>query len=174
MKGVFLALFLFQVWKLVFDFSSSVNVSDDNLAMEPPTPPTRTSEALKANLRAVNDHLEELKTQWEEEKTRLLGEKAILEDAAGRLNFQIKNTKADMKRASEGARSIATAKTNVQDVSTRVDSMECFLIVHITCRNLTKPRKRLLFLRRNSAQSGLVYDQWSESRNACSVTRSKS
>ena len=136
MKGEFLALFLFSSWKLlVFDFSSSVNVSDDNFAMEPPTPPTRTSEALKANLRAVNDHLEELKTQWEEEKTRLLGEKAVLEDAAGRLNFQIKNTKADMKRASEGARSLATAKTNVQDVSTRVDSVECFLIVHIACRN---------------------------------------
>ncbi len=120
---------------MVFNFSSSVNISDDNLATEPPTPPTRTSESLKANLLAVNDHLEELKTQWEAEKTRLLGEKAVLEDAAGRLNFQIKNTKADMKRASEGARSIATAKTNVQDVSTRDISMGCFLIVHVACRN---------------------------------------
>lgn len=104
----------------------------DDLATEPPTPPTRTSEALKANLQNVNDHLEELKTQWEAEKTRLLGEKAVLEDAAGRLNFQIKNTKAEAKRASEGAKAIATAKSNVQDVSAYILQYGMRLISHGT------------------------------------------
>jgi len=72
---------------------------------------------LKANLQAVNGHLEELKKQWEGEKTRLLGEKAVLEDAATRLNSQIKTTKSEAKKTFEGARAIAAAKNNIQDVS---------------------------------------------------------
>jgi chromosome segregation ATPase len=94
-----------------------MDVSKDNLPTEPPTPPTKTSEALKANLQAVNHHLDELKMQWETEKSRLLGEKAILQDAANRLNSEIKNTKSEVKKVSEGSRMITAAKANVQNVS---------------------------------------------------------
>lgn len=97
----------------------------DNLPAEPPTPPTRTSETLKANLQAVNDHLDELKHEWETEKSRLLGEKAILQDAANRLNSEIKNTKSEARKASEGARMITAAKANVQNVGNSSRAEKC-------------------------------------------------
>lgn len=93
-------------------------MTKDSLPTEPPTPPTRTNEALKANLQAVNIHLDDLKKQWEAEKSRLLGEKAVLQDAASRLNTEIKSSKSEAKQASEGTRMIAAAKANVQNVST--------------------------------------------------------
>ncbi|KAF9530371.1 hypothetical protein CPB83DRAFT_850794 [Crepidotus variabilis] len=93
---------------------SSVDVSADHLPTEPPTPPTRTSEALKANLQSINAHLEELKNGWETEKKKLLGEKAVLEDAATRLNNQIKTSRAEAKKAVDGNRAVERAKTNVQ------------------------------------------------------------
>lgn len=99
--------------------SSSINVTKDSFPAEPPTPPTRTSESLKANLQAVNGHLDELKKQWETEKSRLLGEKAMLQDAANRLNTEVKNTKSEAKKASEGTRMVTAAKANVQNVSNR-------------------------------------------------------
>lgn len=97
--------------------SSSVDASNDLLPSEPPTPPTRTSEALKANLQSVNQHLDELKKQWEAEKNKLLGEKAVLEDAANRLNGQIKNSKEQAKRTVELNRAGEKAKSNVENVS---------------------------------------------------------
>lgn len=100
-----------------FFWTSSINVTKDSLPVEPPTPPTRTSEALKANLQAVNGHLDELKKQWETEKSRLLGERAMLQDAANRLNTEVKNTKSEAKKASEGTRMVTAAKANVQNVS---------------------------------------------------------
>ncbi|KDR80779.1 hypothetical protein GALMADRAFT_241215 [Galerina marginata CBS 339.88] len=87
----------------------------DNLPTEPPTPPTRTSEALKANLQSVNQHLEELKKQWEAEKKKLVGEKAILEDAANRLNGQVKNTKEEAKRAAESTRAGEKTRANAEN-----------------------------------------------------------
>ncbi|KAF8902351.1 hypothetical protein CPB84DRAFT_1961582 [Gymnopilus junonius] len=93
---------------------NSTEISRDSLPSEPPTPPTRTSEALKANLQSVNQHLDELKKQWETEKKRLLGEKAILEDAANRLNGQIKSTKEEVRKAAENNRTGDRAKANLE------------------------------------------------------------
>ncbi|KAF9269220.1 hypothetical protein L218DRAFT_1072847 [Marasmius fiardii PR-910] len=80
---------------------SFFNSSKDDLPSEPPTPPTRTSEALKANLRSVNDQLAQLKKQWDEEKRQLQGEKHVLQDAANRLNVQIQEAREEVNRASE-------------------------------------------------------------------------
>lgn len=100
-------------WTLHF---SSVDMSKDQLPREPPTPPTRTSEALKANLQSVNKHLEELKKQWEAEKKKLLGEKAVLEDAANRLNSQVKNTKDEARKNAEQTRAGEKLRANVENV----------------------------------------------------------
>lgn len=88
----------------------------DQLPHEPPTPPTRTSEALKANLQSVNKHLDGLRNQWEEEKKKLLGEKAVLEDAANRLNGQVRHSKEEARKIAESKRVSEKFRTNVQSV----------------------------------------------------------
>ena len=82
---------------LTTDHYSSFEVTNDHLPTEPPTPPTRTSEALKANLSTVVSQLDTLKQQWTAEKQHLLGEKAVLKDAAKRLNAQIRNAKDEIQ-----------------------------------------------------------------------------
>lgn len=94
-----------------------MDISKDQLPNEPPTPPTRTSEALKANLQSVNLHLDRLKQQWEAEKKKLLGEKAVLADAANRLNDQVKNTKEEARKTAEQNRAGEKIRANVESVS---------------------------------------------------------
>lgn len=62
-------------------FLSSLDVSRSGLPSNPPTPPTKTSDALRLDLRAVNQQLDSMKQRWEDEKRQLLGEKAVLQDA---------------------------------------------------------------------------------------------
>jgi chromosome segregation ATPase len=57
---------------------SSMDLSASLALTEPPTPPTRTSEALRTDLRAVNAELERMKGAWAAERRRLLGENAAL------------------------------------------------------------------------------------------------
>ncbi|KAF5351346.1 hypothetical protein D9758_008042 [Tetrapyrgos nigripes] len=85
----------------VSDDESFFYSPEDSLPTEPPTPPTKTSEALRANLRSVNSHLEEMREEWASEKRELLGEKAVLQDAAKRLNSQIREAKSDANKATE-------------------------------------------------------------------------
>lgn len=58
-----------------------------------------------------------MKRQWETEKKQLLGEKAALQDAAKRLNMQIRNTKEDAKTE--------RAKAGGQEVSCRTVNLTC-------------------------------------------------
>ncbi|KII85948.1 hypothetical protein PLICRDRAFT_114966 [Plicaturopsis crispa FD-325 SS-3] len=86
---------------------SCVEIAQSSLPTNPPTPPTKTSEALRANLQSVNAQLDNMKRQWEEEKRQLLGEKAVLQDAADKLNHQVRVAKDEVKkteRAGEKAR----------------------------------------------------------------------
>lgn len=94
---------------LTTDHYSSFEVTNDHLPTEPPTPPTRTSEALKANLSTVVSQLDTLKQQWTAEKQHLLGEKAVLKDAAKRLNAQIRNAKDEIQneRAKAGSQGVS-------------------------------------------------------------------
>jgi predicted nucleic acid-binding Zn-ribbon protein len=88
--------------------------NQDILPDEPPTPPTKTSEALRSNLQTVNANLEKMRSQWEDEKQRLLGEKAVLQDVANRMDSQIRTTKREMKRETKSANE--KAKSGVQGV----------------------------------------------------------
>lgn len=79
-------------------------MSHSGLLSNPPTPPTKTSEALRLDLHAVNKKLDTMKQRWEEEKRHLLGEKAVLEDAADRMNMEVRSAKEEAKRATEASR----------------------------------------------------------------------
>jgi hypothetical protein len=81
--------------------------------LDPSTPPTRTSEALKADLRAVNAELETMKASWENERRRLLGENAVLKDTTNKLTFQVRDAKAEARKAAEEAKS----RISIEEVS---------------------------------------------------------
>ncbi|KAG1860628.1 hypothetical protein DFJ58DRAFT_715534 [Suillus subalutaceus] len=83
---------------------SSLDVSHSGLPSNPPTPPTKTSEALRLDLHAVNRELDTMKQRWEEEKRHLLGERAVLQDAANRMNMEIRSAKDEAKKATEASR----------------------------------------------------------------------
>ncbi|KZT21623.1 hypothetical protein NEOLEDRAFT_744493 [Neolentinus lepideus HHB14362 ss-1] len=85
-----------------------------SFATDPPTPPTKTSEALRVSLRAVNEELETMKKQWYEEKKHLLGEKAILQDAAHRLNLQVAEAHSESKKVMQDQRAHERARSSLE------------------------------------------------------------
>lgn len=95
-------------------YSSVIDPADLDLASEPPTPPTKTSERLRKDLQAVNEQLAAMKRQWDEERRKLLGENASLKDATSRLNAEVRQAKNDIKQYASGERS----KVGLQGVST--------------------------------------------------------
>jgi len=58
-----------------------------------------------------------MKEQWELEKKQLLGEKAILQDAAHRLNLQVRSAQDEAKRSVESGKAAQKARVSVQAVS---------------------------------------------------------
>jgi hypothetical protein len=59
---------------------------------------------------SLNAHLDSLKKQWEEEKKQLLGEKAVLQDAATRLNVQVKTANDEARKATETSKRTCRAR----------------------------------------------------------------
>ncbi|KAG6811541.1 hypothetical protein H0H92_006894 [Tricholoma furcatifolium] len=104
-----------DVSKLNQTDESTLELTRDDLASEPPTPATKTSEGLRAELKAVNSQLQTMKEEWNQERRALLGENAILQDATNRLNAQMKSAKEEMKKATETGRASEKAATNVQE-----------------------------------------------------------
>jgi hypothetical protein len=91
--------------------------SPDLLPTEPPTPPTKTSEALRANVQTLNAHLDSLKAQSLEEKGRLETEKAVLQDTAKRLNLQVRIAKDEARQAAESGKASDKRRAGLEDVS---------------------------------------------------------
>lgn len=98
---------------------SFLETTRDRLPSEPPTPPTRTTEALRQNLQAVNEELVDLKKKWQEEKKQLVNEKAVLQDAANRLNAQVKE---EAKRLAEIERKTEKKRLTVENVSVHLST----------------------------------------------------
>ncbi|KAL0954003.1 hypothetical protein HGRIS_005160 [Hohenbuehelia grisea] len=96
------------------DRELSLGASTSSLPTEPPTPPTKTSEALRANLHAVNSDLADLRKRWAEEKHQLLGEKAVLQDATTRLNAQISNAREEARKAAQSGRASEQVQSAIQ------------------------------------------------------------
>ncbi|KAI0664228.1 hypothetical protein C8Q70DRAFT_225129 [Cubamyces menziesii] len=96
------------------DESSILEASTMSLPTEPPTPPTRTTEALRSELREVNAQLESMKRAWEDEKRKLLGENAVLQDAATRLNVEVRNAKDEIRKFADAERLGEKARAGIQ------------------------------------------------------------
>ena len=98
-----------------------------SLPAEPPTPPTRTSEALRSELREVNMQLDTMKCSWEDERKKLLGENAVLQDAATRLNAEVRDAKDELRKYANAERAGERARVGVQSVRFEVGLMSRFV-----------------------------------------------
>ena len=58
-----------------------------------------------------------MKEQWEREKRQLLGEKALLQDTAHKLNLQVRSAQDEAKRSAESGKMAQKARISVQAVS---------------------------------------------------------
>ncbi|KAI0288447.1 hypothetical protein BC826DRAFT_1093036 [Russula brevipes] len=67
------------------DFSALSHASEST--------PVKTSESLQDELQAVNRELGSMKRKWLEERQQLLGDNAVLKDAADRLNLEMQDVK---------------------------------------------------------------------------------
>lgn len=79
--------------------------------------PAKSSESLRAELQVVNRELASMKVQWQEERRQLLGDNAVLQDAANRLNLQVQDAK---DRAEQKERRSEKARSGVLGVCDRV------------------------------------------------------
>ncbi|KAJ6498301.1 hypothetical protein DFH09DRAFT_334683 [Mycena vulgaris] len=151
---------------------SSMDAFNASLPSEPPTPPTRTSEALRADLHSVNSHLSKMKKAWEEEKKKLLGEKAVLQDAANRLNVKVRTAEeearmiAETKKAGERLRvgvegELEEAKRVISDLEADLKSERSRLRGLSTEQNRVQREKEnvLLQLQRTETDMGEIKQQ---------------
>ncbi|KAG1774133.1 hypothetical protein EV702DRAFT_1126979 [Suillus placidus] len=106
---------------------SFLDVSHSGLPSNPPTPPTKTSEALRLDLHAVNKELDTMKQRWEEEKRHLLGERAVLQDAANRMNMEVRSAKDEAKRATEASRRSRADTREVEKAKAVIADLEAEL-----------------------------------------------
>jgi myosin protein heavy chain len=75
--------------------------------------PAKTPESLKEEVKAVNRELTLMKKEWYEERRQLLGDNAVLKDAANRLNLQMQEAE---QRAEQKERRNEKARNGVLDV----------------------------------------------------------
>lgn len=127
-----------------------------SLPTEPPTPPTRTTEALRSELREVNAQLESMKRAWEDEKRKLLGENAVLQDAATRLNVEVRNAKDEIRKFADAERLGEKARAGIQAVSIARWLYSSPSIYIVSCRNSTRRGGLWLSWKQNSRLSVAV------------------
>lgn len=82
-------------------FSTMITLADRALALEPPAQPTKSSERFREDLETVNEQLAVMKLQWDEGRSKVLGENVPLEDAAMLLGSGHKKLQKQRKEVSE-------------------------------------------------------------------------
>ncbi|KAG8221048.1 hypothetical protein J3R82DRAFT_2558 [Butyriboletus roseoflavus] len=92
----------------------SLDVSGGDPLANPPTPLIKSSEALRVELQNVNAQLDIMKKQWQDEKRQLMGEKAVLQDAANRMNIEVRNAKQEVRKAIEAERESRRSRVGTQ------------------------------------------------------------
>ncbi|KAI1790299.1 hypothetical protein LXA43DRAFT_1149321, partial [Ganoderma leucocontextum] len=98
------------------DQSSILEASTMSMSLgEPPTPPSRTSEALRSELHEVNGQLDDMRHAWEAERGKLLGENAVLHDAATRLNAEVRDAKDEIRKYASAERAGERARAGIQE-----------------------------------------------------------
>ena len=73
----------------------------------------KTPESVKEEVKVVNRELALMKKEWHEERRQLLGDNAVLKDAANRLNLQMQDAQ---ERAKQKERRHEKARNGVLDV----------------------------------------------------------
>lgn len=99
---------------------SSEDMSSISMPSGPRTPP-KTTESLRLALHEMNAQLSTLRSQWETERKELVNEKAVLQDAANRLNVELGAVRDEAKQAlKNGHQELsdeARARNTIENVS---------------------------------------------------------
>ncbi|KAI6041341.1 hypothetical protein EDC04DRAFT_2893316 [Pisolithus marmoratus] len=119
-----------QLRKIIDANESSVDMSQSELPSNLSSPATNSSEAFQVDLQNVYAQLDAMKQEWQEEKRRLLGEKAGLEDEANRMKMEARNAKEEFKRANDASRkSKADSQKEVEQAKATICDLETELQV---------------------------------------------
>lgn len=57
-----------------------------------------------------------MKKEWDDERRQLVGEKAVLQDAANRLNVQVRSAKEEVRKVAESERVGEQKRVGIQGV----------------------------------------------------------
>ncbi|KAL4062577.1 hypothetical protein J3A83DRAFT_4109663 [Scleroderma citrinum] len=112
-----------QLQKICDLDESSMDISQSGLPSNPPTPPTKSSEALRLDLQSVNAQLDAMRKEWRAEKQKLLNEKAILEDTASRMKIEARIAKEETKKVMEAEKASRKWKTDNQEEGERAKAI---------------------------------------------------
>lgn len=114
-----------QLQKIIDANESSIDISQSELPSNLSSPVTNSSEAFQVDLQSVYAQLDAMKQEWQEEKRRLLGEKAVLEDEANRMKVETRNAKEESKRANDaGRKSKADSQKEVEKAKATISDLE--------------------------------------------------
>lgn len=108
-----------------------------------------------------------MKEHWEREKRQLLGEKAILQDTAHRLNMQVRSAQDEAKWSTENGKAAQKAKVSVQAVSPILSCPDVghhLIFVRHDCRNWTRRSNLSQRWSQSSGQRDPSYDLYSPNR----------
>lgn len=70
-----------------------------------------------------------MKKQWEDERRQLLGEKAVLQNAAHKLNQQVRDAQAEVRRIAQTEKAGQRARASVEGVGRNLVQMLRYLYV---------------------------------------------
>lgn len=143
----------------LLDSSLSLDLSGGALLANPPTPLITTSEALRKELQNVNAQLDIMRKQWQDEKRQLLGEKAVLQDAANRMNIEVRNAKQEVRKAIEAERESRRSRADTQGVGTRLGDLCMSSCRRLVRRRPSRRRQSLLILKQNYRQNGCASER---------------
>lgn len=100
-------------------------LDNSRLSLEPSVSQITTTEDLRQDLQTVNEELADLKQKWREEKKQLVTENAVLQDAANRLNAQVKEEArrlAETERKGEKKR--LTVENELENARNTIQELE--------------------------------------------------
>ncbi|KAI6164552.1 hypothetical protein EDD17DRAFT_1755066 [Pisolithus thermaeus] len=119
-----------QLRKIIDVNESTMDMSQSELPSHLSSPATNPSEAFQVDLQNVYAQLDAMKQEWQEEKRRLLGEKAVLEDEANRMKMEARNAKEEFKKANDASRkSKADSQKEVEKAKATISDLETELQV---------------------------------------------
>ncbi|CDO73312.1 hypothetical protein BN946_scf185008.g74 [Trametes cinnabarina] len=134
----------------VGDESSILEASTTSLPSEPPTPPTRTTEALRSELEELNTQLESMKRAWDEERKKLLGENAVLQDAATRLNVEVRHAKDEIRKYADAERLGEKARAGIQGTKAQREKETLLLDLRRTESDMADVREQLQHIKQEN------------------------